>query len=158
MKLFSRLTLGWLPMTAMLSILAVMPLRILGPLDVAMAATANPSSGSVGNYLFPMHISGQYTATTTAVGKWLRPYPCEITHFSAAARASGGTSPTLSVVLKNGANTVSTVAVTAGAAPTEGTLANTSIADETVMTIDFTIGGTSPTWNDIQVLFGCKRQ
>lgn len=121
-----------------------------------MAATTNVSPGSAGYHLLPIHISGQYTATTTAVAKWLAPMPCEIFHVSATARASGGTSPTLSVVMKNGASTVSTLAITAGTI-TEGTLANTTVPDETALSIDFTIGGTSPTWNDIMVLVGCKR-
>ena len=120
------------------------------------AATTNVSPGSAGYMQLPIHISGQYTASTTAVAKWLAPMPCEVYHVSATARASGGASPTLSVVFKNGASTVSTMAVTAGAI-TEGVLANTTVADEATLSIDFTIGGTSPTWNDIMVLVGCKR-
>ena len=121
-----------------------------------LAATTNVSSGSAGYMQLPIHISGQYTASTTAVAKWLAPMPCEVYHVSATARASGGTTPTLSVVFKNGASTVSTIAVTAGTI-TEGTLANTTVADEATLSIDLTIGGTSPTWNDIMVLVGCKR-
>lgn len=120
------------------------------------ALTTNVSPGSAGYMQLPIHISGQYTANTTAVAKWLAPMPCEIYHVSATARASGGTSPTLAVVLKNGASTVSTIAVTAGTI-SEGTLANTTVADEATFSIDFTITGTSPTWNDIMVLVGCKR-
>lgn len=122
-----------------------------------MAATTNPSPASPGFMLLPFHISGQYTASTTAVVTFRMPYPCEINHAQATARASGGTSPTLSVVLKNGASTVSTMAVTAGAI-TEGTLANTSVADEATITADLTITGTSPTWNDIVLVMGCRRQ
>ncbi|WP_447978085.1 hypothetical protein [Candidatus Nitrospira bockiana] len=147
MKSWTRLSL--ITVTLVLA-LALMP-------ALAPAATVNPSSASAGYYLLPLHLSGQYTASTTAVAKWTMPYPCEINHAQATARASGGTSPTLSVVLKNGANTVSTMAVTAGTV-TEGTLANTSVADEATITVDLTIGGTSPTWNDITVLVGCKRQ
>lgn len=122
-----------------------------------MAATTNVSPGSPGYMLLPFHISGQYTANTTAVAKWIAPMPCEIYHASATARASGGTSPTLSVVVKNGASTVSTIGPITAGTIAEGTLANTSVADEAAFSIDLTIGGTSPTWNDITVLIGCKR-
>ncbi len=123
----------------------------------AEAATTNVSPGSAGYMQIPFHISGQYTANTTAVAKWIAPMPCEVYHASATARASGGTSPTLSVVLKNGASTVSTIGPITAGTISEGTLANTTVADEAVFTIDLTIGGTSPTWNDITVLVGCKR-
>lgn len=137
---------------------ALLTLAIIGLVGApVMAATTNASPASSGYMLLPFHISGQYTANTTAVAKWLAPMPCEIYHASATARASGGTSPTLSVVLKNGASTVSTIgAITAGTI-SEGALANTTVADEATLSIDLTIGGTSPTWNDITVLIGCKR-
>lgn len=121
------------------------------------AATTNVSSGSPGYMLLPFHLSGQYTANTTAVAKWIAPMPCEIYHVSATARASGGTSPTLSVVMLNGASTVATVGPITAGTISDGTLANTTVADEAALSIDLTIGGTSPTWTDITVLVGCKR-
>ena len=123
----------------------------------SLAATTNASPGSPGYMLLPFHISGQYTATTAAGVKFVAPMPCEVYHASATARASGGTSPTLSVVVKNGASTVSTVGPLTAGTVSEGALANTSVADEAFVTVDLTIGGTSPTWNDITVLIGCKR-
>ena len=136
--------------------LVAMPVLSLvaGP---AWGATTNPAVGAAGYQNFTWHISGQYTANTTAVIKHLMPYPCTINYAQANARASGGTSPTLSVVLKNGASTVSTMALTAGTV-SEGVLANTTVSDEATITVDFTIGGTSPTWNDITVMYGCIRQ
>lgn len=122
-----------------------------------LAATTNPAVGSAGYQNFTFHISGQYTASTTAVVKFTMPYPCVINYAQATARASGGTSPTLSVVLKNGASTVSTIGPITAGTVAEGTLANTSVTDEAAMTVDLTIGGTSPTWNDMTVLFGCLR-
>jgi hypothetical protein len=137
---------------------ALVALALVGLIAApSLAATTNVSPASPGYMLLPFHISGQYTASTTAVVKFVAPMPCEVYHASATARASGGTSPTLSVVLKNGASTVSTIGPITAGTVSEGTLANTSVADEASVTVDLTIGGTSPTWNDITVLIGCKR-
>lgn len=122
-----------------------------------LAATTNPAVGAPGYQNFTFHVSGQYTASTTAVIKFTMPYPCTINYAQATARASGGTSPTLSVVLKNGASTVSTIGPITAGTVAEGALANIGVADEAAMTVDLTIGGTSPTWNDITILFGCMR-
>ena len=51
----------------------------------------------------------------------------------------------------------SAISITAGTW-SEGTIANAVVADESVMTVDLTIGGTSPTWNDITVLVTCVRE
>ena len=61
------------------------------------------------------------------------------------------------MVLKNGASTVSTIGPITAGTVAEGALANIGVADEAAMTVDLTIGGTSPTWNDITILFGCMR-
>ncbi len=122
------------------------------------AATPNYSSAISGVTMIPLHISGQYTATTTAVTRFAMPFPCKLIGVGASARASGGTSPTLTVSVKEGASSVlsSAISVTAGAY-SEGTISDTAIADESAITVDLTIGGTSPTWNDITVLLICVR-
>ena len=125
----------------------------------ASAATPNPSPGSPGYELIPIQISGQWTATTTSVVKFQLPYPAYLIHFSATARASGGTSPTLTVDLKEGGTSkLSTpLAVTAGTVGTAVIGTTPRMADESTITIDLNIGGTSPTWNDITVLMLIKR-
>jgi hypothetical protein len=72
---------------------------------------------------------------------------------SATARASGGTTPTLTVdVLAASTSLLSApLSVTAGAV-SEATISTATIADETVVNINLTIGGTNPTWDDISVL------
>lgn len=125
----------------------------------AHAATPNVavSSGSV--VVIPLHISGQYTASTTAVARWLMPFPCDIIGVTASARASGGTTPTLTVDLLAAAVSLlsAPVTVTAGA-NSEATIATAAVADEAAMTVNLAITGTSPTWNDITVFITAVRK
>ncbi len=124
-----------------------------------MAAISNPSPASAGYMVVPFHISGQYTATTAGVVKFQLPFKAQVLGISATARASGGTSPTLTVDVKEAGTTIlsAPVSITAGTVA-EGTVTDASLADESAITVDLTIGGTSPTWNDITVLLVLKRQ
>lgn len=123
----------------------------------ASAATQNYMT-SVPVQMVPFHISGQYTATTAGVVKLTLPYKAKLIGVSATARASGGTSPTLTVDVKEGGTTVlsAPISITAGTVA-EGTITDASLADEAAITVDLTIGGTSPTWNDITVLLTIVR-
>ena len=124
----------------------------------AMAATPNYNLNSQ-ELVIPFHISGQYTATTTGVVKFALPFPAKLVGVSTTARASGGTTPTLTVDVKEGGTTVlsAPISVTAGTV-SEGTVTDSALADEASMTVDLTIGGTSPTWNDITVLLTVVRR
>lgn len=129
---------------------------LLAPMT-ALAATENPAQGQPGYMTFNWLIAGQRTASQTAVIRHVMPYPCRVHHASATARASGGTSPTLTVTLKQGATTLSAIGPITAGTVAEGTLASTAIPDEAVVTVDTAIGGTSPTWDDITILMTCKR-
>lgn len=126
---------------------------------VSLAATTNYAISQPGVVVIPLHISGQYTATTANVVKFAMPFKARLVGVTATARASGGTTPTLAIDLKD--DTVSalssTISITAGTVA-EGTIANAVVADESVMTVDFTIGGTSPTWNDITIFITAVRE
>lgn len=124
----------------------------------SIAATTNPSPASPGYMVLPIHVSGQYTATAAGVVKFKMPFPATVVHASATARASGGTSPTLTVDVLEAGTTIlsSAISITAGTV-SDGTLSDTALADEAAVTVDLTIGGTSPTWNDITVLLVLKR-
>lgn len=119
----------------------------------AEAQTPNLSVAVPGVFVMPFHVSGQYTATTTAVVRFALPFPAQLVSAQASARASGGTTPTLTVDVKAGGTTVLSApfAVTAGAV-SFGTITTSALADEAAMTVDLTIGGTSPTWNDIVIV------
>lgn len=124
----------------------------------AQAATPNYSPAITGVTVIPFHLSGQYAASTTAVMRFAMPFGCRLIGAGASARASGGTSPTLAVDIKEAGTTVlsSAIAVTAGSY-SEGTITDSAIADEAVITADLTLGGTSPTWNDITIVLTCVR-
>lgn len=147
MKKFLRIAAG----------LALAAFALLAP--AADAATVNCAMAGCDVVVVPLHISGQYTATTVAVARFTLPFEANVLGVSASARASGGTSPTLTVDVKEAAVTIlsAPITVTAGAVA-EGTVTDILLADEAAITIDFTIGGTSPTWNDIIVLLTLARR
>lgn len=117
------------------------------------AATQNYSVAIPGVVVVPLQLSGQYTATEVAVVRFALPFKARLVGASASARASGGTSPTLTVDVQDDAASVlsAPVAVTAGAVA-EAVITAAAIADESVITIDLAITGTSPTWDDITIL------
>lgn len=121
------------------------------------AATPNLAPG-YDVEVIPIHISGQYTATTADVAQFKLPFSGSLIGVSATARASGGTSPTLTVDVQDDGTTVlsSAISITAGTV-SEGTVNAAAIADESEITIDLTIGGGTPTWNDITVLLTIVR-
>lgn len=138
-------------------------------LCVLLGAFSAPATAATPNYavaipnivVIPFHVSGQYTATTANVVKFNMPFKARLIGVGATARASGGTTPTLTVDLKDDTVSVlsSAISITAGTY-SEGTLvtANQPVLDESVMTVDFTIGGTSPTWNDITIFITAVRE
>lgn len=139
-------------------ILAMLLISLFVMTGLSSAATTNPSPASSGYMVLPIQISGQYTATTAAVAKFKMPFPATVVHASATARASGGTTPTLTVDIKEGASSIlsSAISITAGTI-SDGTLSDTALADEAAVSVDLTIGGTNPTWDDITVLLVLKR-
>lgn len=125
----------------------------------AQAATPNIAVGAGQVAVFPLHISGQYTASQTGVARFAMPFACDALGVGASARASGGTTPTLTVdVLEGGVSILSAPIAVTAATYSEGTITDSAIADEAVVTVNLTIGGTSPTWNDITVLLTCSRR
>lgn len=123
------------------------------------AATSNFSQAVAGVEVIPILISGQRTANVTAVTRFALPFAARVIGVSASARASGGTTPTLTVDLLDDGTTVlsAPVAVTAGAV-SEATIATPAVADESVMTVNLAITGTNPTWDDITVFVTVVRQ
>lgn len=142
-------------------LLLIAPLLLIAALvpTPAAAATANYSVAVPGVDVIPLHISGQYTATTDPVARFALPYPATLIGVTATARASGGTSPTLTVDLEEAGTTVLTapISVTAGTVG-EGAISDATLADEAQMDVVLTIGGTSPTWDDITVLVTVVRR
>lgn len=106
----------------------------------------------------PFIFSGQRTATVAAVARFTLPFSASVLGVQASARASGGTTPTLTVdVLEGAVSLLSTpVAVTAGAVA-DAVVTDNSLADESAITISLAITGTNPTWDDIGVILTLMR-
>lgn len=136
-------------------LLAALPVFIGLP---AFAATNVPSVATPGVVLIPIEISGQRTADVAGVARIKLPFAAKLLGVSASARASGGTTPTLTVDVKVGANSLlsAPISVTAGSVA-EGTVTTSAIADETVLVVNLAITGTNPTWDDITVLLTVVR-
>ena len=120
----------------------------------ASAATANITPAISGVLVLPIHISGQVTATVANVVQFTLPFAAKVLGVSVTARASGGTSPTLTVMVEDDGVDILTgaISITAGTVSEGALIATPVIADESEITIDLVIGGSSPTWDDITVL------
>lgn len=138
--------------------LLALSLAAIALLPAGHAATPNVAVGAGQVMVLPLFISGQRTATVTPV-KFAMPQPCDMLGVGATARASGGTSPTLTVDVQDDAVSIlsAAISITAGTW-SEGTVSTAAIGDESVMTVVLTIGGTTPTWDDITVLLTCARK
>lgn len=133
-------------------------LAVAGLSQIVQAATTVPPVSTPGVQVIALQFSKQFTATTAAAAKFTMPFGVRVLGVSATARASGGTSPTLTVDVLAGGTTIlsAPIAITAGTV-SEGTVSTAAVADEAAVTVDFTIGGTSPTWDDITVLITVAR-
>jgi hypothetical protein len=131
----------------------------LAPVPSVHAATPNVAVGAGQVAVIPLHLSKQYTVSLTAEARFAMPFACDVLGVQASARASGGTSPTLTIDVKEGGTTILSApfAVTAGSV-SEGTITDAAIADEAVITVDLAITGTSPTWDGVMVLLTCARK
>lgn len=141
-----------------ISILAAAVLFLTtAPGERAEAATSNVAS-AYDVQVIPIVLWGQRTATTADVAQFKLPFSGSLIGVSATARASGGTTPTLTIdVQDDGVSALSApISITAGTVA-EGTVSAAVIADESEITIDITITGTSPTWDDITVLLTIVR-
>lgn len=121
-------------------------------------ATTNYGGHVPGILCIPFVFSGQRTASVTAIARFTLPFAASVLGVQATARASGGTTPTLTVdIMEGGTTLLSTpVAVTAGAVA-DAVVTDSALADEAAMTINLAIGGTNPTWDDIMVLLTLMR-
>lgn len=138
---------------------AVVLLLATAPGERVEAATSNVAS-AYDVQVIPIILSGQRIATTADVVQFKLPFPGALIGVSATARASGGTTPTLTIDVQDDGVTVLSAPISITAATvSEGVVTTTGavIADESEITIDLTITGTSPTWDDITVLLTVVR-
>ncbi|AUN31242.1 hypothetical protein [Niveispirillum cyanobacteriorum] len=123
-----------------------------------MATRLPPATAGSPVIVLPYHFAS-VTADATAAVKIKLPFEADIAGFSVAARASSGTSPTLDINLKAGVSSLLTAPVSVSTSTvTEAAIATKRVADETILTIDFDIGGTStPTFLDVDILLTLVR-
>lgn len=126
-------------------------------IGAAQAATPNYASAYNIETLSIM-IAGQRTATVTPWKQNL-PYPAKLIGVTAYCRASGGTTPTLTIDITEGGSSVlsSAISITADTIAT-GTISDDALADEATLAMVMTIGGTNPTWDDCNVLLTLLRR
>jgi len=126
----------------------------------ALAATANPSPASPGYMVLPLTFDRTITATATPV-KFKLPFPATVVGVSATAGTldTGDADETYTVDVKEGATSILSSAVALAAAGTiyDGTLSDTTIADEATLSVVVTLGGTTPSLTDLTVLLVLKR-
>lgn len=131
------------------------------PAGPASADTPNFSIAIPGIQVMPVNFAGQVGADKTDAVTIKLPFAAQVIGVSATARASGGSSPTLAIdVLDDGETILSApIAVTAGTV-SEGSILSTAaiVADESLITIDLDLGGSSPTWDDITVTLTLARR
>ncbi len=123
---------------------------------------AAPAYGShVNNVVYFWLPLGTRTADTTEATAIDAPFAGKLVLFEVTARASSGTSPTMTVDIQQGTTSLlsEVVSITADER-TEATIATAStFTKDTRLSIDFDIGGTdTPTFSDITVLIGIERR
>ena len=126
--------------------------------DRAEAATKNYSEVVTGVQIVSLPIMGTYTATRTGIVTFQIPFKAKVLGVSATARASSGTTPTLSVDVKEGGTSIlSTPFFINTSSVTEGVISDKTLADEATVTVDLTIGGDTPVWDDITAILTLRR-
>lgn len=100
-------------------------------------------------------ITRQLTASVAGLLAFQVPCDGELIEISRYARTSGGTSPTLSLSIKKGGATLTSVGVTAGTA--SGTEVSYPVAKGDTITVDAALGGTNPTWDDVSLMLTFRR-
>lgn len=121
----------------------------------ARAATDNYAAAIPGVVAFTFQYDGQFTTTTAGVTRFAMPFKARVLSAQASCNTIGGSAtPTNSVDINDDGTTIlsADIAVTTADTVGFGTIASPVIADESVISIDFTITGTSPTFDDCTVV------
>ncbi len=129
-----------------------------GPPESSEADTQNYSEVVTGVQFVSLPIMGTYTASRTGIVTFQIPFKAKVLGVSAKARSEAGTTPTLTVDVKeNGTTILSAPFSVYSSAITAGTISDSTLADESTISIDLAIGGTSPNYQDITVILPLRR-
>ena len=152
-----KIRLFFIGVMALLFLAVVSAGHLFAPTTVS-AETKNYSEVVTGVQIISMPIMGQYTSTRTGLITFQIPFKAKVLGVSAKARASSGTTPTLSVDIKeDGVSILSTPLWLTSTSVSEATISDTTLADESTITLDLAIGGTSPVWQDIMTILTIRR-
>lgn len=138
-----------------LAVMLVATIFLFAPLS--QSATSNPSPASSGYFTMPIHFDSQLTASAADKAEFTMPWPAQLVQIQCVARAGGGTSPTYTFTLQEGAGTLATCSPVTAGTVVEGTISDAAVADEANITLDYASTGTSPTLDDVTVLLIFKR-
>jgi hypothetical protein len=128
----------------------------------ALAATINPSPASSGYMVLPVTMTRAITAVSAPVIARIQlPYPATVVGVTASCETAdyASTDEVYTIDVKEGATTILSAPIDLVAADTvyTGTLADTTIADEAVLTVILDVSGTTPSVEDVTVLLILKR-
>lgn len=141
---------------ALLLVTAVAALLILPAAKPIAAATQNYFTG-VPVVTFPIQLSGNYTATTNNAARFVVPYKMRVIGVGAIARNTSAGALDVNVT-DDGTSMLSSAINVSTSAWTEGTIANASVTDESLLAVNLSISGASPGWSDITVLITGVRE
>ena len=119
---------------------------------------ANPNS----YFTIAIHHEGQENATVNPISLFQMPFAATLVEVSAAARAadSGDADETYTIDLEEAGTSVlsSPISISRAApqTPVVGTVSDSAIGDNAVMEVVLTLGGTTPTIDDVTVLMTFK--
>jgi hypothetical protein len=122
-----------------------------------MAAVENPTPGSPGYMMVNLPLPGSFT--TGADAKKVRfkmPWPATLLGFSAIVKTTGSTGTMAVDLLKDGVSVLSAPVSLNADTVTEGTIATSSMSDESIIAVKTTVSG--GTWTDptVQIIFKRK--
>ena len=127
----------------------------------AMAGTTNPSPASPGYEVIPLFYSYSTTATVT-MERIKVPFPYHVVSVTASCESADytDTDETYTVDVKEAGTSILSAPIGLAAAATvyDGTVSDAELADESILTVVLTVGGTTPSINGVDVLLVLKRE
>lgn len=124
--------------------------------NIANTQLANPNS----YFTICICRDGQFTSTVDPLATFQMPFSATLTEVSVCARDIDTTSgnETYTVDLEEAGTSVlsSAINITADNTPVVGTISDSALADNAKIEVVLTLGGTTPTIDDITILITCK--
>lgn len=128
----------------------------------ALAATTNPPAGAAGYMVLPITMNRAVTSVSTPVIARIKcPFPAAVVGVTASAETAdyASTDETYKIDVLEAGTTILSAPINMLAADTvyAGTVTDSRIADEAVVTVTLDVAGTTPSVEDVTVLLVLKR-